>query len=469
MLRSVRVDDFSDWRDAARSLLSEGVPPDDVTFVTGDDLLLPDDGQQVASRQPATFSVPRQFVELSKTVGCHRDRERWDLLYRVLWRVTHGESHLLDDTADADIHRLHIMKKNVRREAHKTKAFVRFKRTVAPDPSTGKPVEHYIAWHRPDHRVLPLVAGFFSRRFNDMRWTILTPVESVSWDLKQLTFGPGVPRSEAPRDDELEDLWKTYYANIFNPARVKLDAMKAEMPVKHWPTMPETELIPELLRGAETRVAKMVSHTEGATVSAAHYLPESTNLAELAKAAASCEGCALHENATQTVFGQGPASAKLVFVGEQPGDQEDLAGQPFIGPAGQLFDRFLSEAGIDRSTTYVTNAVKHFKFEPKGKRRLHKKPGAREIAACKPWLESELTEIKPRVLVCLGATAAQAVFGRTFRITQSRGQWLSSEYCDQTIATYHPSALLRAPTESQRVEMEAAFRADLLQVASKLA
>src|SRR5438067_9704275 len=186
------------------------------------------------------------------------------------------------------------------------------------------------------------------------------------------------------------------------------------------------------------------------TQTAAPLIPEHATLSSLRAAAANCKACDLWKRGTQTVFGEGSSGAKVVFVGEQPGNDEDLAGKPFIGPAGKLLDKCLVEAGIERDEVYVTNAVKHFKWEPSGKRRLHKKPNSREIAACRPWLEAELRLVKPKLLVCLGATAAQAVFGPSFRVTRERGKVLSSRFAPKVLATVHPSSLLRQPDEASR-------------------
>jgi len=178
--------------------------------------------------------------------------------------------------------------------------------------------------------------------------------------------------------------------------------------------------------------------------------PETSSWSKLREAARDCTACHLYKRATQTVFGEGPQHPALMLVGEQPGDYEDVAGKPFVGPAGKIMDRALEEAGIDRKQVYVTNAVKHFKWEPRGKRRIHKKPNSREIAACRPWLEAELRVIKPNLLVCLGATAAQTVFGPSFRVTQERGKVLSSPFAPKVVATVHPSSLLRQPDEASR-------------------
>jgi uracil-DNA glycosylase len=197
-------------------------------------------------------------------------------------------------------------------------------------------------------------------------------------------------------------------------------------------------------------------------------IPNTKNLATLREAAAHCKNCDLWRNATQTVFGEGGAKAELMLVGEQPGNQEDIEGRPFVGPAGKLLDTALSEAGIDRKKVYVTNAVKHFKWEPRGKRRIHKKPGATEIAACRPWLDAEIAAIRPKVILCLGATAAQSLLGKTFRVTQHRGEFIDSERAPFVAATVHPSSILRAPDEdTRRTEMQR-FIADLKTIAKVL-
>jgi len=200
---------------------------------------------------------------------------------------------------------------------------------------------------------------------------------------------------------------------------------------------------------------------------AAPLVPERPSLPKLREAAAGCTACDLHKTGTQTVFGEGSASAEVVFVGEQPGDQEDLQGRPFVGPAGKLFDKALDDAGIDRAQVYVTNAVKHFKWIARGKRRIHQKPNWSEIAACRPWLDAELETIKPRVLVCLGATAAQALLGRDFRVTRQRGVPVESDLAEHVLATVHPSSILRGDPESREQEYKA-FVDDLKAVARQI-
>lgn len=261
---SVVVESFSQWRECARSLIARSLHPRDVLWVDhycnthrDQGLLLETTGHSLATTPQGTssqrrFSVPKSFLDLAKTVAQHRSAERWELLYRILYRIVHEQRSLLSVASDPDVHRVQQMEKNVRRDAHKAKAFVRFRKV------TDGNQEWYVAWHRPDHYVLPLVADFFARRFSVMQWVIFTPDESVAWNGQELTFAAGCPRSATPRDDEMDALWRTYYAAIFNPARIKVKAMQAEMPKKHWATLPEATLIDDLLRNARQRTNKMV-------------------------------------------------------------------------------------------------------------------------------------------------------------------------------------------------------------------
>jgi uracil-DNA glycosylase len=197
-------------------------------------------------------------------------------------------------------------------------------------------------------------------------------------------------------------------------------------------------------------------------------LPLRGNLEDLRNAAKNCEACDLYKRATQTVFGEGGPRAKIMMIGEQPGDQEDREGKPFVGPAGKLLDTALEDAGIDRTKVYVTNAVKHFTWEPRGKRRIHKKPSLTEISACRPWFEAEIAAVRPKVIVCLGATAAQSLLGRDFRVTERRGELIESKLAPYVTATVHPSSILRAPDEEARHEARKLFLADLKKIARLL-
>ena len=222
------------------------------------------------------------------------------------------------------------------------------------------------------------------------------------------------------------------------------------------------------VRNQSKKAPRKLRPAKASGPSAADFLPKHESLTTLHKAAETCEGCPLFRLATQTVFGEGPAPSDLMLVGETPGDQEDRQGRPFVGPAGRLLDEALTAARLKREAIYITNAVKHFKWEERGKRRLHKKPGAREIAACRPWLEAEIRVVRPRIIVCLGATAAQTLIGPSFRITRQRGVLLASNWSEHLLATHHPSAALRAPLPEQRHRMREELVADLIQVAAAL-
>ena len=463
---------FESWRRTARRLLAEGMAPDGILW--SDALepeqellpgLSPEGGSGEESPAAAGFRVPRRFVELARSVACHRDPERWAHLYRVLWRLgrlRQGEPGLLEDEVDDDVRRLLLMEKAVRRDSHKMKAFVRF-RQVRDEAG-----ELYVAWHRPDHRIVERVAPFFVERFGVQRWSILTPDGSAHWDGRELRIGPGLPRSAAPEEDQLEDLWRTYYASIFNPARLMLKAMRAEMPVRHWATLPETRLIPDLLQAAPARVEAMIEAAQRPQARD-FFPPADASLPSYAAAAQTCRACPLFEKATQAVFGEGPPRARLVLVGEQPGDQEDLAGRPFVGPAGQVLEEALAEVGIAREEVYLTNAVKHFKWEPGGKRRLHQTPTLGEAAACRPWLEAELAAIRPEAIVCLGSTAARALLGGQIRISRQRGEvFEGTPWAPWVLATWHPSALLRMPDEALQAEARRQFVEDLRKAAERL-
>jgi uracil-DNA glycosylase family protein len=307
-------------------------------------------------------------------------------------------------------------------------------------------------------------ARFFVDRFANRRWPILTPELSIHRGSETLSEGPGATRSEAPEGDPAEDMWKTYCASIFNPARLKAGAMLKEMPRKYWKNMPETALIKELAAGArqrETAMVKTARDDMGGNIAGAWE--------KLRGGAMGCTRCHLYKHATQTVFGEGPADARMMFVGEQPGDNEDLEGRPFVGPAGQMFDRAIGEAGIDRGRVYVTNAVKHFKFEQRGKRRIHSKPDAGEISACRWWYEQERLLIRPEMTVALGATAARQMLGKAVTISGTRGRPIELAEGGLGWVTIHPSFLLRMPDRERAAEEYAMFVEDLKGASKALA
>ena len=283
-------------------------------------------------------------------------------------------------------------------------------------------------------------------------------------------------KSEAPTEDRLEETWRSYYASIFNPARLKVKAMQTEMPKKYWRNLPEASLIKPLIANAERATRAMIesdaTEPHKAQKREAAEMPRkqaasTDSLTNLRAEAADCRACPLWKDATQTVFGEGPARARLMLVGEQPGDKEDLAGKPFVGPAGNMLDRALAEAGIDREKVYVTNAVKHFKFIPRGKIRLHQKPATPEIRACRQWYERELAAVRPDLVVAMGATAAQCVLGKTTPVNKNRGRLITLDHTTRALVTVHPSYLLRLPDEEAKAREYQRFVDDLT-LAAKL-
>jgi uracil-DNA glycosylase len=454
------ADDFDGWRDAARALVLDGVAPDGIVWQVGAaaDLFA---SQHPISETTGSLSVPRRFVDLARSVICHNDSERFSMLYSLLWRLQ-TQRGLIDDQADPLVRRVANLASAVRRDIHKMRAFVRFREVIIP--STGEATSagtRYVAWFEPEHHIVRANAGFFVRRFASMNWSILTPALSIHWNDGALSEGPGARKSDAPDGDPVEDVWKTYYASTFNPARVKIGAMTKEMPKKYWKNMPETALIPGLIARAQARETGMLERT----TSTGNSIPAWDALRE---EALGCTRCPLWKPATQTVFGEGPVDAALMFVGEQPGDMEDLAGRPFVGPAGQVFDKALNDAGIDRARSYVTNAVKHFKYEQRGKRRIHAKPGAGEIDACRWWVDQERAIIRPQVTVALGATAARSLFGKIMTVGKSRGSPLGLPGGGEAWVTIHPSYLLRIEDRAAADDEYARFVDDLVVIRRRL-
>jgi probable DNA metabolism protein len=458
---------FAHWRDLARAALAQGIEPDGIDFEDAavpspPDLFggSPDSTADLLAKAENALTkphVPKAFLQKAMIAGCHRDPQRWNLLYRLLWRLQRNRD-LLKVEVDSDVNELVRMDQQVRRDEHKMHAFVRFRRVEEADGD-----EHFIAWYQPQHRILELAAPFFAERFAIMRWSILTPDGSVAWDPaeKQLRYGPAVTREHAPSGDELEELWKSYYSSIFNPARLNPTAMRDHMPTRYWANLPEVDLLPKLMQTAESRVQGMVA-TQNNKPSAAPFVPVIHTLGVINDALPSCKGCDLYCHATQVVAGRGSVHASLVLVGEQPGDQEDKQGLPFVGPAGAVLRKALAETGIHDADVYMTNAVKHFKFVQRGKVRLHQNPRMSEIMACKPWLLAELDALKPKLVLCLGASASKSLLGGTFALMRDRGKMLSTPYAENVMATIHPSAVLRARDEASREVLYKHLRDDLL-------
>jgi DNA polymerase len=451
------IANYGEWLEAARPLLRQRVPANEVVWSTASDsqdLLFEPEPAAPTTGEAKPVMIPRAFFALSEPVSRHSSEHRWDLLYRAAWRITNGERDLLEIDTDDNVAELNAMRRSVEKDIYRMRQFIRFRKVETSEHP------NYVAWYEPEHHTLDANGKFFVGRFGSMRWAILTPESSLVWDLEKLEIGPGVPRSRAPQEDELEDLWRLYYATIFNPARLKLSAMRAQLPVGRWNNLPESRIIPELVRMSRGRVHRMIDNQP---LSASDFIPKGASLELLRDAVKQCGACELCRRATQAVWGEGNPEARIALVGEQPGDEEDVSGRPFVGPAGKVLDNALEAAGLVRSELYLTNSVKAFRFEERGKRRIHQTPRGADIAVCRPWLQAELDLVRPTVIVCLGASAAQSVLGKKVSIGSERGR-LVARPAGQVAITYHPSAVLRAPEESAQRQLFTALVEDLSMV-----
>jgi uracil-DNA glycosylase len=460
----IRVDlregaDLDGFRRAVRRLVARGVAPSSVVWNAGGEAGLLG---EAAEEDAAPVNLPRALAAMIEPVVCHRDPERYALLYEAVWRVLQGERALLEVVSDPLVHRLEMLRKSVHRDLHKMTAFVRFRETRDPDGA-----ERYVAWFEPEHFILEAVSGFFVERFAALAWSIVTPLGALHWDRTSLTVGAAGRRSDVPDSDAFEDAWRCYYENVFNPARLNPSAMRSHMPQKYWRNLPEAAAIPHLVRQAPARAQEMVAR--GAVISskrdpakavAAMAQQEPRTLDELNRLIAASEP--LTPGADHAVLGEGVMGADIAFVGEQPGDEEERAGRPFIGPAGRLLDEVLRDVGIDRGKVYVTNAVKHFKYEPRGERRLHKRPNRGEVKRYRWWLQKELAFVRPRLVVALGSTAVLGLTGEALPLHRVRGERQLDGFAGYV--TVHPSYLLRLPDAEAKREAYEAFRADLTRV-----
>jgi uracil-DNA glycosylase len=423
--------DWDGWRKAARSLVLAKVEPDDVRWSVrshdeeGDP---PQDGT-------GSFGVSRALVSLASLAIQAREPKRFALLYRLVWRASSGE-RVLDNAADPEVRQTQGLAFAVRAEAHKMRTLLRYL------PVREGARIRYLGWYEPAHYVLEANAQLVARQFPDLAFSIVTPDGAAHWDATELRFSSGVGRATVPDDAALESWWRRHDEDLMKDSRSGT-------------AVPEAEALDEAPRSPDRPSLGPV------------VLPlvADSPLQEAMHEAADCRRCHLHEPATQTVFGEGPANAGVMFVGEQPGDQEDVIGRPFVGPAGQIMDRAMEEAGIDRRTVYITNAVKHFKFEPRGKRRIHKTPETPEIQACRFWLDVERVRLRPKLVVAMGGTAARAVLGRAVTITRERGKPIELPDGQMAFVTVHPSFLLRVPDEDAKAREYRAFVIDLQKIA----
>ena len=422
--------DWEGWRQATRSLVLAGVEPEALSWSVGDDTPpLPD--------ATGSFHVPRALVSLAALAIQARDAERFGLLYSLVWRVSAGEKVLEDDT-DPDLSLARRMALAVRADAHRMRTNIRF---LAVPEGGGR---RFLGWFKPAHFVLPANARLMIRRFPALTLSIITPDGAAHWDGSALLFGSGLRHAED--DEALQAWWERHHDKLLEQATDDV-------------TVPEAEALDETPRPPDRpALGPVVLHARS-----------DPTLLRAAKDASSCRRCPLYEPATQTVFGEGPTNAAVMFVGEQPGDQEDVIGRPFVGPAGQLMDRAMEEAGIDRRTVYVTNAVKHFKFTPRGKRRIHQTPEVPEIHACGFWLDVERTQLQPRLVVAMGASAARAVLRRPVTIRRERGRPIQTPDGQTVFVTVHPSFLLRLPDAAAKAREYDAFVRDLQAIRALLA
>ena len=484
---------FQSWRDSALRAIGAGWTADSIQWShdplkSGTQGLIDyasgsgGDGAALRHLSPAPLRVSKELSALLSEAALYRDGQRWSFLYHVLWRWSQGD-RTCASAADVDGAKLHRMAKAVRRDKHDMIAYVRFRQPSNVGDATDAP--DYIAEYSPEHDVLAWAADHFAERMGRSSWLISTPDaiamsdgHSVSLVAKpnQLLrpdtghaevqnkttsdFFAGssvaqppdamtsLPHGNTPDvPDDAESLWLVYYRSTFNPARVSQRGLEQHMPVRYWKGLPEAALIPGMLSAANTgqrtlAQSRQIGLMPGRTVlvDAAQAQPRRDPATTLDK----CRRCDLWRTATQVVPGCGPLTARIVLIGEQPGDQEDLAGRPFVGPAGKLLDSAMQEAGLSRDSVYLTNAVKHFKWTPKGKRRIHKTPQQREIEACRGWLEEELATIQPAVIVTLGASALASLKSSLKQAPAMLGNSV-------LLTTRHPAYALRQTDPDARI------------------
>jgi DNA polymerase len=492
-------DDVDGLRAALLRLVADGVDPESVDWddgrprqgglfeAAGDDGLRPAVAEAaVATRRmsmPARW--PAGFDALLRHAALHDAPDTRARLHRLALQL-HADPRVWDDTLHPERLLLERRAREIRGEIHRMHAFVRFRPVrEASDPSA---TERWIAWYEPAHPIVRAAAPFFQQRFAAMHWAILTPQGSVAWDRERLHHGPPARREDAPPADAGEALWLAYYRATFNPARANPRLMQRHIPTRYHAALPEMAVAAPLLRESAQRTWQMTAHAAdttrrlprprpvvtlapasadieltpelagSATADAAMAPPADpatlaadkaearARLKDLAAQAARCERCPVASCATQTVFGRGNPRAEVMLVGEQPGDHEDRAGRPFVGPAGQLLQRAIAALGWPREALYVTNAVKHFHHTLRGSRRIHKTPEQAALAACLDWLEAEVDTVDPPLIVALGQTAARALLGAADAdgaVPRAGGLHRRADGRAVLVA-WHPSALLRA-------------------------
>ncbi|MFM0627416.1 UdgX family uracil-DNA binding protein [Paraburkholderia xenovorans] len=479
---------FAAWRRAARELLRQGVEPERIEWVEFDSCESVGSGTGSANTQDnsaapavATPAIPRELLAWLKTAACFCAPDRWSLLYRILWRWTHGERHVLDPQ-DADGALLDQRIQSVEHETNDLVTLTLFRRR---DPSMGAP--EFVGWYEPHHDLLAQAAERFAERMGDSTWMLATPQGAVFWNGMMLRISrpaaddgetscpehpqqnplatqallPGAMAGEATTSEPTEALWLAYYASAFNGA-------PAPVPLRYWRTPPAGPPLPAQLARERSRLGAQSGTVTVPEMPPLEYSAVTPPLREPTGPLATCRRCALWRNAKQAVAGAGPAQTALMVVGEQPGEYENQHGAPFTGPAGQLLDTVLARAGLDRAALYLTYAVKHYKWETLEQQRVHRTPARREVEACQYWLEHELTQIAPRVVVTLGATALKALTGAHVNLSEYLGQTI--DHGGRLIVpTWHPSYALKTVDGRLREDIVAGMVAAFSRAAELMA
>ncbi|HVY89783.1 MAG TPA: UdgX family uracil-DNA binding protein [Hyphomonadaceae bacterium] len=456
--------DLQGFRQALRILTWSNIPPEQISWSEQES------AEQFGGRQPLTFGMAgkpiilqRMAAELISNVVCHSLPGKYAMLYRLVWRMQHDEPRLLSATHDPLVMGLNQMASEVRRDVERMHAGLCFREIN--DAEIG---ERFIAWFEPEHFILEPAAKHFIERFRSLDWTILTPKGSLCWDRKELAIGPPVGRSASLEVVASEISWRTCHESTFNPAHVHIPTLRRyasqQATRKSWRNRSDAAC--GLIPAAWSRVDGVIEQ-ETAMPAKRNLKESSAAAAEEPKSLAALNRVIeasppMVEGSHKAVLGEGPMHPAIAFVGEQPGDQEDIEGRPFVGPAGKLLNRAMEEAGIDRKKTYVTNAVKHFKFVQRGKRRLHQTPTAGEVKQYRWWLEKELGFVEPKLVVALGATAVHALAGKALPIGKNRGPAKFGGF--DGYITVHPSFLLRLPDEDARQREYKALVADLKRI-----
>ncbi|CAE6891506.1 UdgX family uracil-DNA binding protein [Paraburkholderia domus] len=457
---------FTAWRRAARALLRQGVEPSQIEWVeSGDEREAPGTagiasvatpGAPDTESDPATTgasgigttalaapAIPRELLSWLKTAACFRAPDRWALLYRILWRWTHGERHVLD-LNDADGA---LLDQRIRAVEHETEDLLTLTLFRRRDPSMGPP--EFVGWYEPHHDLLERAAARFAERMGDSTWMLATPYGAVLWNGMLLRIGRpaaeerehaahALPEStmtgEAITSTPTEALWLAYYASAFN-------AQPSPVPLRYWRMPPAGPPLPARLARERSRLGAQSAPVTVPPTPPVEYSAMTPPLQEPTGPLGTCRRCALWRNAKHAVAGAGAAHAAIMVVGEQPGEYENQHGEPFTGPAGQLLDAVLARAGLTREALYLTYAVKHYKWETLDQQRVHRTPAPREVEACQYWLEKELTRIAPRVVVTLGATALKALTGAHVNLSEYLGQTIAHDG-RLIVPAWHPSYAL---------------------------